>query len=56
MHELHNYEIEGIEYMLEIKTESTSLLDVNKIDGMYQEGYTQTKKQIDKIKEYVYQR
>lgn len=54
MHELYNYEVEGIDCILEIKTEETSLLDVEKIEELYQEGYKQTKRKMNKIKEYLY--
>ena len=53
MHELYNYEIEGIEYLLDIKTEDISLLEMEKIEELYNIGYKTTKKQINKIKEYL---
>lgn len=53
-HELYNYEIEGIDYVLGIKTESISLLDIKKIDELYQEGYKQAKRQMKNIKKYLY--
>lgn len=53
-HELYNYEVAGIDYILSIKTEPISLLDMSKIDKLYQQGYIETKKQIKKIKEYLY--
>lgn len=55
-HELYNYEVYGIEYLLKIKTKHISLLDIEKIDEMYNKGYTQTKNQINKIKEYLYKK
>lgn len=54
MHELHNYEIEGIDYILEIKTEDISLLDIEEIDKLHIQGYHQTKRQMKNIKEYLY--
>ena len=55
MHELYNYEVTGIDYILGIKTQAISLLDIDKVDEMYQQGYTQTKKKMSKIKKYLYQ-
>ena len=42
-HELSTYEEEGIDYLLKIKTKYVSLLDVKKINYLYQMGYEQTK-------------
>lgn len=53
MHELHNYEIEGIDYLLKIKTKNIWLLDVDKTEELYKIGYQITKKQIPSIKEYL---
>lgn len=51
-HELSNYELEGADYLLKVKTEKEiSLLDTKQIDYLYDVGYSQTKKQIKKIKE-----
>lgn len=38
-HELLNYEIEGADYLLKIKTKDISLLDMKKIDELYEIGY-----------------
>lgn len=43
-HELSNYEIEGIDYLLTLKTKNISLLDYSKIDELYEIGYVQAKK------------
>ena len=43
-HELANYELEGIDYLLKIKTKKISLLDFSKIDFLYNLGYAETKK------------
>ena len=43
-HELSNYELEGIDYLLKIKTKKISLLDWTKIDFLYNLGYNETKK------------
>lgn len=53
MHELYNYEIEGIEYLLNIKTEDIGLLEMNKIEQLYNIGYKTAKKEMVKIKEYL---
>ena len=49
-HELYNYEVDGLEYILKIKTDLTSLLEIEKIDELYKEGYKQTKRNMGKIK------
>ena len=54
MHELYNYEIEGIEYLLKIKTDKIWLLDIEKTEELYKIGYEITKKKIKEIKEYLY--
>ena len=53
-HELYNYEVDGLEYILKIKTDLTSLLEIEKIDELYKEGYKQTKRNMEKIKSYLY--
>lgn len=47
--ELSNYEMQGAECILKIKSEKVGLLEMKKIDELYQLGYEQTKKHIDKI-------
>lgn len=42
-YELSNYELEGVDYLLKIKTKEVSLLDTKQMDYLYQEGYRQTK-------------
>lgn len=42
-HELSNYELDGVDYLLKIKTKDVSLLDVKQMDYLYKEGYQQTK-------------
>ncbi len=56
MHELYNYEIEGIDYILGIKTPATSLLDTEKIAQLYKLGYQEAKRQMDTIKKYLNQK
>ncbi len=47
--ELSNYEMEGADIILKIKSKKVGLLDINKMDELYKQGYKQTKKQINKI-------
>ena len=49
-HELSDYELMGADYLLKIKTPEVSLLDVSKIENLYQLGYVQTKEKIKEIK------
>ena len=53
MHELYNYEIEGIEYLLKINTKDVWLLEIEKTEELYNLGYEIAKKEINKIKEYL---
>lgn len=53
MHELHNYEIEGIDYLLKIKTKNIWLLDIDKIEELYKIGYQTAKEEMPAIKEYL---
>ena len=46
--ELSNYEMEGADYVLKIKSDKIGLLDMSKIDELYQLGYQQTKEFINK--------
>lgn len=48
-HELSNYEIEGADYLIKIGTKNISLLDMEKIDYLYELGYKIMKKNIYKI-------
>ena len=50
-HELYNYEIAGVDYLLKIKSKNISLLDMKKIDELYELGYKQMKKALLNIKE-----
>lgn len=49
--ELANYEWEGTDYLLEIPTEKIGLLDMDKIEELYEIGYEIAKKQINNMKE-----
>ncbi len=48
--ELSNYELDGSDYNVKIKSEKVNLLDMSKIDELYELGYKQTKKEISNIK------
>ena len=47
--ELSNYEMEGADCVLKIKSDKVGLLDMKKIDELYHLGYEQMKKHIHKI-------
>ncbi len=49
-HELYKYEWDGADYLLKIEEPSAGLLEISKMDKMYQNGYNQTKKKISDIK------
>lgn len=53
MHELYNYEIEGIDYVFKIKTKDVWLLEMDKIEELYNLGYKTAKREMNKIKEYL---
>lgn len=48
-HELSTYELAGADYLLEIKTKNIQLLDVSKIDQLYEEGYKVAKGKMNEI-------
>lgn len=48
--ELSNYEIDGVDYLLKIKTKEISLLDSSEIDYLYSQGYFQMKRFLKEIK------
>lgn len=50
--ELANYEINGTDYLINIKTKKIGLLDMEKIDELYELGYVEAKKQIKKLNIY----
>lgn len=52
-HELSNYELEGADYLLKIKTKDISLLDKSKIKYLYQLGYIEAKGKINEIKKII---
>lgn len=47
--ELSNYELEGVDYLIKIKSKNVALLDTNKIDMLYELGYNEAKKYEFKI-------
>lgn len=42
-HELSNYELYGVDYLLKIQTKDVSLLDTKQIEYLYEQGYKQAK-------------
>lgn len=48
--ELSKYEINGTDYLIKLKSEKVSLLDMSKIEEFYKLGYIETKKIINKLK------
>jgi len=52
-HELLNYEIIGSDYLLKIKTKNISLLDMEKIDELFNIGYKTAKLKIKEIKKTI---
>ena len=52
-HELLNYEIIGSDYLLKIKTKDISLLDMEKIDELFNIGYKTAKLKIKEIKKII---
>lgn len=53
-HELSSYELQGVDYLIKIKTKNIGLLDTSKIKQLYELGYYITKKQIKQIKNKIY--
>ena len=51
--ELSNYELNGADYLLKIKTKNIQLLDKTKLDYLYNLGYIETKGEIREIKELI---
>ena len=47
--ELTNYELDGSDYNIKIKTEKIGLLEIEKLDELYEIGYIETKKWIKNI-------
>ncbi len=53
MHELYNYEVEGIDYLLKVKTKDIWLLDVDRTEELYELGYQTAKQKMSTIKQYL---
>lgn len=51
--ELTRHELNNIDFLHSIKLEKVSLLDITKIQELFEEGYKQTKEKMWKIKEYL---
>lgn len=51
--ELTRHELEDIDFLHTIHLEDVSLLDSSKMKSLYDEGYIQTKNNINKIKSYI---
>lgn len=50
-HELTNYELIGVDEIIKIKTHNVGLLEIEKMNELYNLGYSQAKKQIKKLKQ-----
>lgn len=48
-HELSNYEIAGADFLIEIETMKVGLLEYEKIDYLYEQGYIQTKQKLKEV-------
>ena len=55
-HELSNYELDGADFLLKIKTKNISLLDTSQVSYLYKLGYNITKKNMNIIKKYLYEK
>ena len=51
--ELSSYELEGSDYTIKIETNKIGLLDMKRIDELYEIGYNKTKKNLGKIKQLL---
>lgn len=51
--ELSRYELENIDFLHTINLKNVSLLDIDKMDEIYKEGYKQTKEKMKLIKEVI---
>lgn len=48
--ELSNYEMEGADDVIKIKTKKIGLLDMSKIQELYQLGYSEAKRNLERIR------
>lgn len=53
-HELSGYEWDGADYLLKINTENLGLLKCKNTNSLFENGYNQTKSEINSIKEKIY--
>lgn len=51
--ELNRHELDEIDFFHKIRLENISLLDIEKMDEIYKEGYRQTKRNMKRIKTYL---
>lgn len=51
--ELNRHEIERIDFLHTIELDNVSLLQIEKMEEIYEEGYRQTKSKMREIKEYI---
>lgn len=51
--ELNRHELNRIDFLHKIKLKNVSLLEIEKMDKIYEEGYKQTKEKMKYIKEYL---
>ena len=52
--ELNRHELENIDFLHNIELNDVSLLEIEKLKEIYEEGYNQTKRKIDIIRNYLY--
>ena len=52
-HELSNYELEGADYLIKIRTKDIHLLDKKRINYLYNLGYIETKEKIKKLENKI---
>lgn len=53
LEELNRHELEKIDFLHTIKLKNISLLEIEKMQEIYEEGYKQTKEKIREIKKYL---
>lgn len=51
--ELYKYEIEKIDFLHTIELKNVALLEMDKMEEIYKEGYLQTKNKMEEIKKYI---
>lgn len=48
--EFSTYELDGANYIVKIRSDKVGLLDMSKIDELYELGYRQTKEKTEELK------